>query len=308
LLPNAVTILNGGVKLNMKKLFPDEKKSRKSLLEFLDKKGFYIVLILCIAVVGATAVFVTTSNISSVERDYSAEKLIPEEPDDSYVVNVEGEADDQTLADTTEVLPEKESTVTAVSSTKVAESNNSTPKTQPKEEQKAPAAPVKDATPAKSAAPAKDATPAKSANDKKAGNEQFIMPVMGGVSFAFAQDKLVYSKTLEEWRTHSGIDLAAERGTPVKAVAKGVVTDIKKDPRFGITVIIDHENGLKTVYSNLASDDMVSPNQKVAQGDIIGAVGNTAVFESAEQPHLHFEVLKDDKPVNPEDYLPIKKL
>jgi len=308
LLPNAATILYGGVKLNMKKLFPDEKKSRKSLLEFLDKKGFYIVLILCIAVVGATAVFVTTRNISSVEGDYSAEKLIPEDADDNYVVNVEGEADDQTPAETAKDLPGSDNAVTAVSSTKVAESNSSAPKTEPKQEQKAPAEPAKNEKPAKTSAPVKNSTPTKSENDKKVVNEQFIMPVTGGVTFAFAQDKLVYSKTLEEWRTHSGVDLAAERGTPVKAVAKGVITDIKKDPRFGITVIIDHENGLKTVYSNLASDDMVSPNQKVAQGDIIGAVGNTAAFESAEQPHLHFEVLKDDKPVNPEDYLPIKKL
>jgi murein DD-endopeptidase MepM/ murein hydrolase activator NlpD len=295
-------------KLNMKKLFPDEKKSRKSLLEFLDKKGFYIVLILCIAVVGATAVFVTTSNITSPEQDYSAEKLIPEESDDNYVVNVEGEADDQALAEVAEVPSENEVTVAPASSTKAAQSEGSTPKPEPKKEEKAPAAPAKSAAPVKDAAPAKGATPAKPDSSEKAQNEQFIMPVMGGVSFAFAQDKLVYSKTLEEWRTHSGIDLAAERGTPVKAVSKGVVTDIKNDPRFGITVVIDHENGLKTVYSNLASDDMVSPNQKVSQGDIIGAVGNTAAFESAEQPHLHFEVLKDDKAVNPEDYLPIKKL
>ena len=51
---------------------------------------------------------------------------------------------------------------------------------------------------------------------------------------------------------------------------------------------------------------MVNPNQILKQGDIIGCVGNTALFESAEQSHLHFEVLKDNKPVNPEDYLPKK--
>jgi hypothetical protein len=65
LFPIAETILYGGGNVNMKKLFPEKRLSRKSLLEFLDKKGFYIVLILCIAIVGTTAVFLTTRNINS---------------------------------------------------------------------------------------------------------------------------------------------------------------------------------------------------------------------------------------------------
>lgn len=92
----------------------------------------------------------------------------------------------------------------------------------------------------------------------------------------------------------------------VKAVADGVISEIKNDPRYGVVVIIDHKNGIKTVYSNLASDDMVTSNQKVKQGDVIGIVGNTALFESAEQPHLHFEVLMDNEPVDPLAYLPIE--
>jgi murein DD-endopeptidase MepM/ murein hydrolase activator NlpD len=132
------------------------------------------------------------------------------------------------------------------------------------------------------------------------------MPVFGEVSFEYAKDKLLYSKTLDEWRSHSGLDLKADRGTPVKVVADGVVTEIKNDPRIGITIIVDHLNGLKTVYANLANGDMVSPNQKVKQGEVIGSVGNTASFESAEPAHLHFEVLKNNKNVNPSDYLPKK--
>ena len=287
----------------MKKLFPEKKMSRMGLLEFLDKKGFYIVLILCIAIVGATAVFVTTHNITSSNQDYNAEKIVPEESDDSSVVAVEEGVDVQAPISTAAVSPEKKEDTSntpkedvpkaAPKENKVVAQSSNTNKAVAKKEEK---------TPAKND---KAAAAKKPADNTKAVNEQkFIRPVMGGVTFVFAQDKLVYSKTLEEWRTHSGIDLAAERGEPVKAVADGVVTDIKNDPRFGITVLIDHGNGLKTVYANLASDDMVSPNQKVKQGDIIGCVGNTASFESAEQPHLHFEVLKNNEPVNPEDFLP----
>lgn len=154
------------------------------------------------------------------------------------------------------------------------------------------------------------ASAAKKATEKSSTvpkTNEFILPVVGEVTFAFAIDKLVYSKTLEEWRTHSGVDLAADRGTPVKAVGDGFVSDIKHDPRFGVTIIVDHGDGIKSLYANLASDDMVSPNQKIKQGDIIGCVGNTALFESAEQSHLHFEILKDDEPVNPDAWLSIKK-
>jgi len=157
----------------------------------------------------------------------------------------------------------------------------------------------------------KDEKPSPKKDQKTSANVaesdcKFVLPVMGEISFDYAMDRLVYSKTLEDWRTHSGVDLAADRGTNVKAAADGFISEVKNDPRFGITIIIDHQNGLKTVYSNLASDEVVTPNQKVKQGDVIGAIGNTALFESAEQPHLHFEVLMDNNPVDPKEYLPFK--
>jgi murein DD-endopeptidase MepM/ murein hydrolase activator NlpD len=128
--------------------------------------------------------------------------------------------------------------------------------------------------------------------------------VFGEITLEYAKDKLVYSKTLEEWRTHPGLDIGADLGEPVKAVADGVVADIKKDPRFGITIVLDHQNGLKTVYANLASDETVAVNQIIKQGEIIGSVGDTAAFESSEQSHLHFEVLLNGVQVDPADYLP----
>jgi murein DD-endopeptidase MepM/ murein hydrolase activator NlpD len=153
----------------------------------------------------------------------------------------------------------------------------------------------------------KDAEDDKVARDDKAveaDKPDFIMPVYGNIIYDFAMDKLVYSKTLEDWRTHRGIDIAASRGTVVKASAGGIVCEVKNDPRLGNTIVIDHENGFKTVYANLASLDMVLPNQIVAQGEGIGPVGDTAIFEIALEPHLHFEVLENDKPVDPKLYLP----
>lgn len=85
-----------------------------------------------------------------------------------------------------------------------------------------------------------------------------------------------------------------------------MISDVRNDKFYGISVVIDHGDGLKTLYRNLASDEAVAVNQKVKQGEIIGSIGNTAMDESSEQPHLHFEVLVDDENVDPTDYLPIK--
>jgi len=289
--------------LNMKKLFPDKKLTRKGFLEFLDKKGFYIILILCIAVVGATAVFVTTNNVTSSKQDLNAEKIIPDELSDDSITDVETEPVEESPIGSAATLPEKAVAVNDTGGKAEKATDTVAQKTETK-----PAAPKTDSkSPANTNKEPADKKTTDTKSTGKAQNQEFIMPVVGGVTFVFAQDKLVYSKTLEEWRTHSGIDLAADRGTAVKVVADGVVSEIKNDPRFGITVIVNHDNGLQTVYANLASDDMVNPNQKLKQGDIIGCVGNTALFESAEQSHLHFEVLKDNEIVNPESYLPLNK-
>ena len=297
----------------MKKLFPGKRISKTSLLEFLDKKGFYIILALCVVVVGATAIFVAMHNVNSPGQDFNSDnKMIPDEMNAGSVADVDVKPEEDSPIDTAAALPEG-GTVLGGGQKTVAEIN-----TVEKSGDKQAAAvlnqiavkPAPTPAPTPAPAPASVKTPG-SSNTGKSGNsaqiQKFVMPVIGSVTFAFAMDRLAYSKTLEEWRTHSGVDLAADRGTPVKAAADGIVTDIKHDPRFGITIIIDHNNGLKTVYANLASDDMVNPNQKVKQGDIIGCVGNTALFESAEQSHLHFEVLKDNEPVNPETYLPLKE-
>lgn len=283
--------------VNMKKLFPDEKGARRGIRDFLDKKGFYIVLLLCIAVVAGTAVFVTTRNATSDKLDYDAQNIIPEEGaiNSEDIAGSSLNAQGQTEA-AAQVNGQNAAATEPDKATAVVDQAKAPVQTNDSE--------AKGNAPKPSAAPAKTTTPKTTETKAPAKSQSFVMPVTGEVTFEYAKDKLVYSKTLEEWRTHEGLDLAADRGTPVKATADGVVSEIKNDPRFGIIVIVDHKNGLKSVYSNLAADDMVTVNQKIKQGDIIGSVGNTASFESAEQSHLHFEVLKDNVNVDPVSYLP----
>lgn len=137
--------------------------------------------------------------------------------------------------------------------------------------------------------------------DEKANAKEpeFALPVEGEVIKEFAQDKLVYSETLKEWVVHTGVDIKAEKTTVVKAAERGKVTAIKNDPRYGITVIIEHEGGYETRYANLLTAEFVNVGEEVEQAQTIGTVGNTGAFEVLDDCHLHFEILKNGEYQNP---------
>lgn len=132
---------------------------------------------------------------------------------------------------------------------------------------------------------------------------EFVSPVSGDIIKDYAEDTLVYSKTLDEWGTHLGIDIRANKTTIVKASEAGIVEKINTDPRYGNSITINHGNGFKTIYSSLLSSDFVKVGDKVEKGDTIGTVGDSANFEIADDSHLHFEMYKDGKQVNPTLYL-----
>ena len=131
----------------------------------------------------------------------------------------------------------------------------------------------------------------------------FERPVEGEIVREFAQDNLVYSETLEEWVTHNGIDIKADKTTVVKAAEAGVIKSIKNDPRYGLTIVIEHDDTYQTVYSNLLTSEFVVEGETVEKGQSIGTVGNSAVFEIADEPHLHFEILKDAIAIDPSIYI-----
>lgn len=139
--------------------------------------------------------------------------------------------------------------------------------------------------------------------ETKVEDPTFAKPVEGEIIKEFAKDKLVYSNTLGEWVTHNGIDIKADKTTVVKASAEGTVKSIKNDPRYGLTVVIEHVNGFTSVYSNLLTAEFVVEGETVKQGQTIGTVGSTATFEISDEPHLHFEIAKDGENVDPELYI-----
>lgn len=131
----------------------------------------------------------------------------------------------------------------------------------------------------------------------------FSMPVEGEVSKEYAKDNLLFSNTLQEWVTHLGIDIKADKTTVVKAAEAGTVKAIKNDPRYGLTIVLEHDNGFETIYSNLLTTEFVTEQEQVKKGQSIGTVGNTATFEIADDTHLHFEIVKDNENVDPTIYL-----
>ena len=131
----------------------------------------------------------------------------------------------------------------------------------------------------------------------------FEMPVEGDIVRDFAVDNLIFSETLQEWTTHTGIDIKADKTTVVKSAEAGTVKTIKNDPRYGLTITVEHENGFQSVYANLLSSEFVVEGEKVEKGQALGTVGNSAAFEISDEPHLHFEIIKDSVQVDPRIYL-----
>ena len=137
----------------------------------------------------------------------------------------------------------------------------------------------------------------------RGGKNVRVWPVSGGTQAAYSVDALQYNATTQDWRTHAGVDLAASVGTPVKAAGAGIVTAVYDDEFLGTTVVINHPDGHVSQYSNLAVMPSVSAGDSVEAGQTIGAVGETALLEIADEPHLHFAVYANGDTIDPAEFI-----
>lgn len=159
-------------------------------------------------------------------------------------------------------------------------------------------------TPTPTASPELTPTPTETPTLSLWGSEVYTWPVKGTVISDFSLEVLAYDETMGDWRTHDGVDIAAELGVAVKAVNAGTVTAVYVDDLMGTVVTIEHEKGLASLYANLAAQPTVKVGDRLDTGDVIGAVGETAIAEVARPSHLHFELSKDGEAVDPIAYLP----
>jgi len=109
---------------------------------------------------------------------------------------------------------------------------------------------------------------------------------------------------MRDWRVHQALDILAPIGQQVVAAHAGVVECVAQDDLLGTVVIIDHGDGSRGIYANLAAEPTVITGDVVACGAVIGAVGDTAIGESGQQTHLHFAMTANGQSVDPLGYLP----
>ena len=155
--------------------------------------------------------------------------------------------------------------------------------------------------------PTQTTPPQANENDKPTqGNTlpEFALPVGGVLSKKHSVDTQVFSPTLGEYRVHLGIDIATEEAAPVFAMAAGTVAQIWEDPMMGWSVAISHTGDAVTVYKNLAPQfaDGITVGAEVEAGQLLGSVGDSAMIEIAEEPHLHMEMTVKGLQVDPLDY------
>ena len=117
-----------------------------------------------------------------------------------------------------------------------------------------------------------------------------IMPATGWITKLFSTDKA---------EAHLGVDIAATNGTPIRATAVGVVEDVRNDKYYGLTVEVRHENGYLTRYGH-CSQVLASIGDRVNRGQTIALVGNTG---RSTAPHVHYEIMKYGKNVDPMDFI-----
>lgn len=246
-----------------------DKKPKSGLsraIGYLTGKGFYIVLFLCVAAIGISGYIIINSNFGD-------------------------DTEQSRLATQTSVI------VTAVPDKTATEDQATPPAVQD----------VIGDTKLVVDSPAVDDALVESDDSKSEAqsvSETIVWPLSGEVTKNFSIDALVYNKTMNDWRVHNGIDISADVGTNVCSVEAGTISDIYDDPFMGTTVVVDHGNSTMSVYSNLLATPTVSVGDNVEAGQVIGAVGLTALAEISESPHLHLEIIENNEDINPIEFLP----
>ena len=162
-----------------------------------------------------------------------------------------------------------------------------------------------EAEPPANDAPSDEANTQPPEEDIKPDVQVFVLPANGYVMREYTEDALVFSPTMNDYRVHLGVDLAGKVGDPVYAFCEGTVKEISNHPFMGKTVVISHANGIESRYMNLANEipENIKVGETVSVGTVIGAIGETALAECADSPHLHFEVWANGKQTAPSGYV-----
>lgn len=253
----------------------------ENLKKFVEGKGFYAAVLVCVAAIGISGFYLLNSMTAP-----------PEETPVSGAVSV-----------TVTPSPSPSPSATPSVSPRPSHSTAPRPAASPAPEE-TPGVTVPSPSPSPSVTPSPSPSPVPSLVPTRPTALVYTWPVKGAVVANFSLETLAYDETMGDWRTHSGIDIAATPGTSVMATADGTVSRVYADDLMGTTVVVDHGNGMVSSYANLQTQPTVSEGDVVHTGTVIGAVGSSAIAESGRPGHLHFELSEDGFAVDPELYLP----
>ncbi|MBQ3507474.1 MAG: M23 family metallopeptidase [Clostridia bacterium] len=140
--------------------------------------------------------------------------------------------------------------------------------------------------------------------DPEEPEAMMVLPVTGKMFKGHDTTIQVYSNTMGDYRVHLGVDIATAPEAPVFAAADGTVEKVWDDSMMGTCVAVTHKDETVSIYKNLAKDlaKNITVGAEVKQGQQLGIVGDTAVVEMADEPHLHFEVTVKGLSVDPLDF------
>ncbi len=270
--------------------------------DFLLGKGFYMVLLLCVLAIGGSGYYLWC--LAGEELETETPSVAANAPAEVEVeTEVEnGGSDDQEaaeqIADALAEAAEQEAEAQEETADDAAEEASAQEPVQESQETVAAAEAVQTES-----EPVAETVAEESVQTAETEEDRFTAPVSGEAVAAFSDSELTYNAALEDWRTHNGVDLAAEVGEEVYAALDGEVLSIESDPLLGTVITLNHGDGLMTLYGNLSEEVAVQQGDKVSAGQVIGTVGETAAGESNEGGWVHFAVKKDGVLVDPMEYL-----
>lgn len=146
--------------------------------------------------------------------------------------------------------------------------------------------------------------PSGGSSNVSSGLPSFSLPVSGTLTNKHDPELQVFSQTMNDYRVHLGIDIETAENAPVYAAADGKISKIWVDTLMGYCVAITHSGNCVTVYKNLSATlpEGIAEGASVRSGQLIATVGNSAMVEVADEPHLHFEMTVADLAVDPLEY------
>lgn len=274
------------------------------LKKLMPKDSFYLVLFACIGLVGASAVWVSKDRVDLAQKPEAKPEIEHKVTEREIKLDLDEKEINKKPKREVDPKPEEveEKEVEEKPKENLKEIND--PKVEEPKIEEVEKKPEKDIKPEPDTKQDEEVVESETVASSNVAveNQKLRKPVEGEIIKDFAKDKLVYSKTLDQWSVHLGIDIAAKEGTDVLAPLDGTVKQVINDEKLGVTIVIDHGNELETIYKNVTTAKLVNAGINVKAGDVISKVSKGIGFEKLDPPHLHFEVMKSGLSVDPKSY------